>query len=158
MTYLDTNFAGKFAESETKNGGKRLYDKDVDGSVMERHDSLRLDQTTSSGYVQQGLFAGFQHFGDVDLVLAETRLEQHENVVDFADGEILDDQHGSEEDQHLPHADEDVREITGRLHFFLDLTQIFHKACISFKESISCNLNLLVFLLLIYFIVHFISY
>lgn len=58
-------------------------------------------------------------------MLAETWLEHREQVVDLADGEVLDQEHGTEEDQHFPYAQEDVGEVTGIFELFLYLAQMF---------------------------------
>ena len=75
-------------------------------------------------------------------MLAETRLEESEDVVDLADSEQLYEQHGAEEGQHFPHADEDVSEVTRRLHLLLHLAQILDETCtISNQKLITNSLN-----------------
>lgn len=99
----------------------------------------QLEQTneiTAEGYIEQRLFARVGVLGEVDVVLAEARLEEHEHVVDLADSEKLYEQHGAKEYQHFPHADEDVGEVTRRLHLLLDFAQIFHETFTFHNEDV----------------------
>lgn len=67
-------------------------------------------------------------FRQIDLVNAESRLEEDKDVVNFTNGEEFDQHHGAEEDEHFPNTDEDVGEIAGVLHLLLDFAQIFDKS------------------------------
>lgn len=59
----------------------------------------------------------------------EGLVEHVEQVVDFANKDPLDDEHGEEEDKDLPQAHERVREIASRLHVLLHLSQVSHHNC-----------------------------
>ena len=60
-------------------------------------------------------------------MVAETGLEEQENVVHFSDSEEFDQEHGSKKDHHFPHTNKDVGEVASRFQLLLDLAQIFDK-------------------------------
>lgn len=84
----------------------------VDGCIGPGRDGFRFSQTSSTGNIQLSKFVG-NDLGQIDLVIAETRLEEQENVVHFADSEEFDQEHGSKKDHHFPDAYKNVGEVTG---------------------------------------------
>ncbi len=122
--YLNANFTGKLSKTETEHRSERLNDADVDGRIWPRRNRFRFNQPSSTRHVQLAKLV-VQNFRQIDLVVAETRLEKDEDVVDLSDSQELDDDHGAEENEHFPDAHKDVGEVTGRFHLFLDLAEVF---------------------------------
>ena len=124
--YLNADLAGEFAKDIGQVGGEDLNEEHVEGGLVPGQDLHNLLQLVRPGQVgQDGIWPTVQNPRHIDLVDGKAVAKAREQRRNRRAVEVEKEQHGGEEQHHLPHRDEGVDKVAGALEAVLDLAELF---------------------------------